>query len=182
MFLYGTGARINETLALKWDDVDLRNDTVNFQRSTLYTRTIPIGMTLGQWLRGYFLLKKNDYEILFARLDGRPISIQTLIRNFESVRRRACVSRKDGTDRKPQLRDLRRTFAVHCLRKWIDQEKDLNRMIPVLSAYLGHAHLSSTEAYLSLAPRRFCKQLTSLKHETVIERIEPPAASGQAGS
>jgi hypothetical protein len=29
MFLYGTGARIEETLALTQDDVDLRNHTVD---------------------------------------------------------------------------------------------------------------------------------------------------------
>ncbi len=35
-------------------------------------------------------------------------------------------------------------------------------MLPVLTAYLGHANLSSTEEYLTLAPGRFWKQLAKL--------------------
>jgi hypothetical protein len=36
-------------------------------------------------------------------------------------------------------------------------------MLPILAAaYLGHVSLSSTEEYLSFAPNRFWKQLSSL--------------------
>jgi hypothetical protein len=35
-------------------------------------------------------------------------------------------------------------------------------MLPVLGAYLGHASLTSTEAYLAVVPERFSTQLLSL--------------------
>jgi integrase len=162
MFLYGTGARISETLALEQDDVDLRNNTVTFHRSTLYSRTIPIGMTLGQWLRTYCVSERKDAQNFFARKDGKAIHSRTLHRAFEGVRRRMKVSRTDGIGREPRLRDLRRTFAVHCLRAWTEEKRNLRSKLPILAAYLGHADLKSTEEYLSLVPSRFQKQLSSL--------------------
>ena len=162
MFLYGTGARIDETLALAKGDVDLRNYTVTFHGSTRSARTIPIGPTLAQWLRVYSVSKSCDAENFFARKNGKAIEHMLLLRAFESVRRRMGVSRVDGMGRQPRLRDLRRTFAVHCLKVWTDQKKDLRKMLPILAAYLGHVNLSSTEEYLLLAPNRFRKQLSTL--------------------
>ena len=169
MFLYGTGARIDETLALTKSDVDLRNHTATFRRSTRSVRTIPIGATLVQWLRVYSVSNNYDAENFFARKNGKAIEPRLLLRTFESVRRRMGVSRVDGMGRQPRLRDLRRTFAVHCLKAWTDQKKDLRQMLPILAAYLGHVNLSSTEEYLLLAPNRFRKQLSTLSPAFVQE-------------
>jgi integrase len=169
MFLYGTGARIDETLALAKGDVDLRNHTATFRRSTRSARTIPIGSTLVQWLRVYSVSNNYDTETFFARKNGKAVEPRLLLRTFESVRRRMGVSRVDGMGRQPRLRDLRRTFAVHCLKAWTDQKKDLRKMLPILAAYLGHVNLSSTEEYLSLAPNRFRKHLSALSPAFVQE-------------
>jgi integrase/recombinase XerD len=169
MFLYGTGARIDETLALAQGDVDLRNHTVTFHRSTRSARTIPIGPTLAQWLRVYSVSDSYDAEHFFARKNGKAIEPRLLLRTFESVCHRMGVSRVDGMGRQPRLRDLRRTFAVHCLKAWTDQKKDLRKMLPILAAYLGHVNLSSTEEYLLLAPNRFRKQLSTLSPAFVQE-------------
>jgi integrase/recombinase XerD len=169
MFLYGTGARIEETLALAKGDVDLRNQTATFRRSSRSTRTIPIGPTLAQWLRMYSVSSSFDAENFFARKNGNAIEPRLLLRTFESVRRRMGVLRIDGMGRQPRLRDLRRTFAVHCLKAWTDQKKDLRKMLPILAAYLGHVNLSSTEEYLLLAPNRFRKQLSTLSPTFVQE-------------
>ena len=125
MFLYGTGARIDETLALTKSDVDLRNHAVTFRRSTRSPRTIPIGPTLVQWLRVYAVSNHYDTENFFARKNGNVIEPRLLFRTFERVRRRMGVSRMDGMGRQPKLRDLRRAFAIRCLKAWTDQEKDL---------------------------------------------------------
>jgi hypothetical protein len=37
----------------------------------------------------------------------------------------------------PGLHDLRHTFAVHTLEAWVKRGKDINRMLPVLSGYMG---------------------------------------------
>ena len=44
-----------------------------------------------------------------------------------------------GTGRRsPRLYDFRHTFATHRLYHWMNEGKDLNVMIPYLSAYMGH--------------------------------------------
>jgi integrase/recombinase XerD len=110
----------------------------------------------------YSVSNSHDTENFFARKNGKAIEPRLLLRAFESVRRRMGVSRVDGMGRQPRLRDLRRTVAVHCLKAWIDQKKDLRKMLPILAAYLGHVNLASTEEYLLLAPDRFRKQLSTL--------------------
>ncbi len=49
-----------------------------------------------------------------------------------------------------RFHELRHTFSVHCLKKWILAGKDMNAALPVLSAYLGHKDLSGTQDYLRL--------------------------------
>jgi integrase/recombinase XerD len=122
-FLYGTAARIDETLALAHGDVDLRNGTATFRRFTRCARTIPIGPGLCHWLRAYSVSDRNEAQSFFARKDGKAIHPRMLLRTFESVRRRAGVTRLDGMGCQPRLRDLRRTFAVHCLEEWIEQKR-----------------------------------------------------------
>ncbi|HJV17056.1 MAG TPA: hypothetical protein VJ546_06685 [Bacillales bacterium] len=45
---------------------------------------------------------------------------------------------------------LRHTYAVHCLKKWAEQEKDLTVYLPVLKTYLGHNSFDETAYYLRL--------------------------------
>ena len=61
------------------------------------------------------------------------------------------------------MHDLRHTFAVHCLEAWLREGKDLRQKLPVLSGYMGHAILKTTEQYLRLVPERFVKSLSRLQ-------------------
>lgn len=41
-------------------------------------------------------------------------------------------------------------MAVHCLKKWTEEEKDLTAYLPVLKTYLGHDSFTETAYYLRL--------------------------------
>lgn len=73
---------------------------------------------------------------------------------FSDLRNQAGIVRSDGSSYQPRMHDLRSTFAVHRITSWIKEGKDLNRMLPALSAYIGQVGLISTERYLSLTPER----------------------------
>ncbi len=146
LFLYGTGARINETLSLGWNDVDLTHGTVTFRGSTTHSSL-------------------QNYENV-----GTPIAQANLCMSFRSLRRKAGISRPGDLSPQPRIQDLRRTFAVHCIREWLRNGNDLRNMLPILGAYLGHASLTSTEAYLAVTPERFLPQLSSLALENRNER------------
>jgi hypothetical protein len=52
----------------------------------------------------------------------------------------------------PNLRCLRHTFAVRRLVNWYSQGVDVNKLLPHLSVYLGHAKLQNTYWYLTATP------------------------------
>jgi integrase/recombinase XerD len=172
LLLYGTGSRINEALSFKRNDVDLKRGTVTFRHTTNRARTIPISLHLGDSLRKYddSLGPNRAARMNFFVGEGsraiRPVAI-TL--SFQTLRRKAGITRPDGICRQPRVQDLRRIFAVHCMRAWLKRGKDLRRMLPVLGAYLGHASLTSTEAYLSFMPERFLKHLSRLSPSVAAE-------------
>jgi integrase/recombinase XerD len=165
VFLYGTGARTNETLFLTQRDVNFRKGTITFHRPSPSTgRSIPIGPHLRKALREYAdsFAGRDNHKAFFARRDGKPIRAIDLTVSFQKLRRQAGVRRLTGTHRLPQIRDLRRTFAVHCMRVWLREGRNLRDILPLLGAYLGHVSLSSTEAYLAVMPERFLMQLSRL--------------------
>jgi integrase len=63
----------------------------------------------------------------------------------------------------PRLHDLRHSFAVHRLTAWYREGCDVQRLLPVLSIYLGHADLEGTKVYLTMTPELL--QQASLRFE-----------------
>lgn len=49
---------------------------------------------------------------------------------------------------------LRHNFATQILMRWIEEGRDLDAMIPYLSAYMGHESFSATYYYIHLLPER----------------------------
>ena len=48
------------------------------------------------------------------------------------------------------MQHKRHSFACHRIMRWAREGTDVNAMLPVLSAYLGHEGLRGTERYLRL--------------------------------
>ena len=72
---------------------------------------------------------------------------------FCRLRIRANVLCETGGARhQPRLHDLRHSFAVHRLISWYRDGADVQRLLPKLSTYLGHVHISGTQRYLTLTP------------------------------
>ena len=55
----------------------------------------------------------------------------------------------------PRVHDLRHTFAVHTLMNQVRAGKDIYSILPLLSVFLGHKHLASTETYVRLTCEMF---------------------------
>jgi integrase len=84
--------------------------------------------------------------------NGTRVSRLVVERYFVRVRKHARVERTDGASYQPRLHDLRHTFAVHRLTAWYRAGVEVQRLLPLLSVYLGHVNLSSTQVYLSMTP------------------------------
>ena len=72
-----------------------------------------------------------------------------LYHNFRRFLWRARISH-GGRGKGPRLHDLRHTYAVHCLKKWVEQEKDLTVYLPILKTYMGHDSFNDTAYYLRM--------------------------------
>ena len=100
LFLYGTGALINETLSLAECDVNLQNDLVTLHREgALGKRTIPIGPSLHNSIILYLAFSRDRRRPgagLFIDKEGRSLTALALSYAFKRVRRIAAIHLKDG--------------------------------------------------------------------------------------
>jgi integrase len=69
---------------------------------------------------------------------------------FQWLRKEAGVLRFDSPRYQPRLHDFRHTFAVTRLLTWYREGKDVQRMLPLLSTYLGHCRVHETSVYLQM--------------------------------
>jgi len=151
--LYGSGLRVSEALALRMGDVDLDAGTVHIRRAKLdRERRIPVHATWIKRVRMHVTMRPRlaaPEMPLFPSPRGAPYAPGTIYQCFRRFLWAAGISH-GGRGHGPRVHDLRHTFAVHCLQRWVSAGVDLTVALPYLSAYLGHTGLQSTQDYLRL--------------------------------
>lgn len=149
--LYGCGLRISEALNLTYEDVDLQQGTL-FIRYAKFgkERIVPMSASLTERCRLY---KKDLRSIesgksfFFPSPFGGHYCESTIYQLFRKILWKAGISH---TGKGPRLHDIRHTFSVHCLKRWVLSGQDLTNLLPYLSAFLGHVDLRGTQHYLRL--------------------------------
>jgi len=159
LFLYGTGLRVRESLALTQVDVDLAAGVVTVRESKFFkSRLVPLGAQLLKALVIYATRRRvaghsqDRSSRFFTARNGGPINMSTLQGNFRRIRKHVGIHRIGGATYQPRIHDLRHTFAVHRLIAWYREGAEVQRLLPHLSVYLGHAYLAATSVYLSMTP------------------------------
>lgn len=157
--LYGCGLRTSEVLNLRICDVDINAGTLNISESKFdKSRIIPMAASLTQRCAEYIRIThgatpmENSY--LLYRETGIRYSNQAIYYWFRNLISRAGIPH-GGKGVGPRVHDIRHTFAVHRLKMWVAEGKDMRAMLPMLSAYMGHCNLSGTQKYLRLTPDLF---------------------------
>ena len=151
--LYGCGLRISEALNLRLRDVDLDDGILiviggKFNKD----RQVPLSEENTRRCRAYVEVMhvfSSNEDWFFPAPGGRVVTKGNAYKNFRRFLWQARISH-GGWGKGPRLHDIRHTFAVHCLRRWVLQGKDLAAYLPVLQAYLGHDSLRDTARYLRL--------------------------------
>lgn len=159
LVLYGAGLRISEAIGLELHDVDLEQRILTVRDTKFYkTRLVPIGPRLTSALAAYIeqrstlaLPNGQDSALLCSRT-GHRLAYQYVITVFQRVRATAGIRCPAGELRPPRLHDLRHTAAVHRVLAWYRAGKDVQRLLPQLATYLGHADIKSTQRYLQMTP------------------------------
>lgn len=154
--LYGTGLRISEALNLRLKDVDLADATIRILHAKNdKDRVVPIADSLntrlGHFFDTYHALS-DDNTYVFKSIKGGRLDLSTIYRRFREYLWNAGISHSGNG---PRIHDIRHTFSVHCLKKWVLSGKELSNLQPYLAAFLGHTDFRGTEYYLRLTADLF---------------------------
>lgn len=165
--LYGSGLRISEALALQVEDIDLSLSAVHIRQAKFgKERVVPLHPSLaarfGEYLQTPFLLTARDQRV-FPSPHGGAYCASTVYQYFRRFLWAAGISH-GGRSRGPRLHDLRHTFAVHCLQRWVTEGVDLSTALPYLSVYLGHTGLKGTQDYLRLTADLYPDIVAAVEH------------------
>lgn len=159
LLLYGAGLRLGEALSLTLADVDLAESLLTLRETKFFkTRLIALGKDLRLAVQQYANWRQQAGHSLgghapfFVYRTGAPVNADTLEGVFQQLRVLAGVHRSDGARYQPRLHDLRHTFAVHRLTAWYAEGADVQKLLPLLSTYLGHVRLAETQVYLTMTP------------------------------
>jgi site-specific recombinase XerD len=156
LLLYGTGLRIGEALHLTLADFDTCTGVLTIRETKFFkSRFVPVGNDLRGVLCSYIERQwpqrsRSETTPLLGTVKGTPIMRQTAELVFKRLREQAGVSRSDDATFQPRLHDFRHTFAVVRLVTWYREGKNVQRLLPHLSIYLGHGVLRDTQRYLSM--------------------------------
>lgn len=156
----GEGLRISEARNL--DDADITTDEskqgwariadTKFDKS----RLVPLHRSTMTAIGRYQRLRDQTFPVpkttaVFVARRGTRIARSTAGQTFQDIRTMAGLA---GGPSMPAVRshDLRHSFATNTLIGHIRAGGDVDAMIPVLSAWLGHVSPESTYWYLSNTP------------------------------
>lgn len=138
--LYGCGLRESEASNIKTIDVNLKDGTLFIRHAKLdKERIVPMDKSLVERCKKYqqcVLQYNSDNPYYFPSPCGGSFKRKTIYSIFRKVLWKAGISH-GGRGRGPRVHDLRWTYAVHCLKKWVLNGKDITALLPYLSTYLG---------------------------------------------
>lgn len=162
--LYGCGLRINEALSLKTTDVDLKSGVLTVTKAKLNTsRLVPMSESLADYCKIY--VKKMDLDMngtgyYYPSRDQGKYNRTPIYVKIKQFMKEANIF-SDGSVG-PRVHDLRHTFAVHSLEKMVAEGMDIYCALPILSTYLGHRGIESTEGYLRLTEEAYSGIINSM--------------------
>jgi integrase len=156
--LYGCGLRLSEALKLKISDIDFTENILTI-RDTKFekTRYVPMCESLSRLCCDFLKIRHinpQPDEWFFKSKDGGVYSVGTIYATFRAYLKSAGISH-GGRGKGPRIHDLRHTFAIHCLRKFMREDSNVEEALRVLSAYMGHSETKYTHTYLRLSAELF---------------------------
>jgi integrase/recombinase XerD len=152
-----TGLRVGEALGADRDDLDLARGRLLVRCGKFgKTRRLPLHPTTTEALTAY--LQRPDRprptgqpEPLLISTAGTRLLYPNVCRTFIGLVADAAIQARSARCR-PRIHDLRHTFAVGVLLDCYRTGVDVQRRLPLLSTYLGHADPKDTYWYLTGSP------------------------------
>lgn len=168
VLLYALGLRNGEVCKLRFSDVDIDKGILHIKGTKFHkSRMVPFGSQVQKCLTEYMAARNKVFlpikpsDPLFIAYRRQPIRNHTLGGLLRSITNKLIPQPSPS----PRIHDLRHTFAVHRLLRWYREGDDVQSKLILLSTFMGHTEISSTEIYLTItmdllkeANNRFYKQ------------------------
>lgn len=170
--LYCCGTRINETLGIRKQDVDLAKGILLLNEAkNNKQRYVVMGDDLRQLMKAYadkcfYLLDDTDY--IFTNANGGRMSEYTVYKKHREFLFQAGIPYIGGGNG-PRIHDWRHHMAVYAFKQMADAGLDMYVALPILSTYLGHKTIFATEKYVRLTLQLF--PYIEEKFHPMVERI-----------
>lgn len=164
-----TGLRVGEAIGLDRDDIDWDQGVLLVANYKGKSRRVPLHPSTVTALRAYAtrrdeMLPHPASTALLISTTGTRLRSSNLGSAFAETIRQADLRPAPGQPR-PRLGALRHNFAVQTLQDWHHAELDVERSLPLLSAYLGHASPASTYWYLHASPQLLAAAAGRTRHD-----------------
>ncbi len=177
------GLRVSEACHLNMSDYDPRQRSLRIERTKFFkTRVIPLPRStcfrLDRYLehRQRWVSPTTESPALFISMLRRRLDRGGFEKPFNQLLSELSIyqpRRQQGRSvfGSTNLHALRHTYAVRALERWQRQGRNVEHLLPLLSAYMGHVHVSYTTHYLHLTPvlmqlanERFAQFASRLDH------------------
>ena len=169
-----TGLRFGEVIRLERQDVDFERGLLTGSETKFgKTRLVPLHETTVQALRQYAERRDRIHprpccQRFFVAQRGGQLDMREVKTTFIQLSRQIGL-RGANDSFGPRIHDFRHSLAVKTVLRWYRAGVDAARRMPVLSAFLGHAHVSDTYWYLSAHP-----ELLAVAAERLEQFLEVP--------
>ena len=164
--LYSCGLRISEALSITKSDIDFERDIITLRKTKNdKERCIPMCSSIAKVLKKYIMGLDgdiNDNHPIFYYRQNIPLTSGSVYGRFRLTLQESGIP-YEGILRGPRLHDFRHTFAVTTMNRLCDEGNDMYVSLPVLSAYLGHTDIKTTERYIRLTEERLSKIIDSIQ-------------------
>jgi integrase len=159
--LASTGLRPQEALALNKADVDLETGILSIRRTKFgKSRFVPVDDSTRRALARYTkqrdrLDRRRATEAFLVSERGQRLAPCSTRRTFAAL---SCAiglrkpARKTCSGRGPRLQDFRHSFVTRRLINWYRAGCDVERELPKLATYVGHADPAHTYWYIQAVP------------------------------
>jgi len=164
-----SGLRFGEARNLELRDVDLQERILSIRNGKFgKSRLVPLHPSTCERLADYLVRRERflagrSCAYFFTSLVGTRLPEAATHKTFRALTRSIGLG-ISGDGHWPRMHDFRHRFATQTLLRWYRSGEDPERSLPILSAYLGHAHPSDTYWYLSNNPELMREAMNRLEN------------------